>query len=365
MLKDLDERSSQQVNHTSSVALPQVEKSHIKAIVITVFIMLILTAACFFTWTLYQENQQFKHDSITVNTNNESSNQVPNNVSPTSDNLSRSNDNALVDVEPVSVTPITPVAIDKPLQKPTKLIEEKSLTTNDKSNATDVKNTDSSTKKEALTKETTALAEESHVVVPSSLTISRKNISPEALAKQKMNKAERAIAENELILAEQLFEEILLITPKNDIARKQLAALWFGRKSYQPALNLLQQGIITSPNNEEFRLMKARIHLTVGQVEKAYDVLSPLDNNDDIEYQSLLANAAQQIGNFKAAAKAYLTLVNLAPQQGRYWLGLAIAYDSNSEFLRASKAYQSAITQGGLSNGALNFTKQRLAELGE
>lgn len=342
MLKDLDDRSPQPVNHTTSVVLPQASKSPIKAILITVFMMLMLTVICFWGWTLYQENQQLKKDIIITSSNN---------VNDTNANNSILVENA--------------VALPVKQSFNTKTVNESSVLSAQKNKpipkASSVAKVDSLPK----LKPQKLLVEDEAAVLPSSLTISRSAISPEALAKQKMNKAERAIAENNLTLAEQLFEEILLITPKNDAARKQLAALWFGRKSYQPALNLLQQGIVTSPTDEAFRLMKARIHLTVGQVEKAYDVLSPLNNNEDIEYQSLLANAAQQIGNFKAATKAYLTLVNLAPQEGRYWLGLAVAYDSDSQFTQASKAYQSAITQGGLSSGALNFTQQRLAELGE
>jgi len=180
-----------------------------------------------------------------------------------------------------------------------------------------------------------------------------------------MLQAEGAVNQNELSKAETLFEDVLVLTPSNKAARKQLAALWFGRKAYQSALNLLSQGIALTPQDSEFRLMQARIYLTQGYTDKAYQVLQALDQSNDIEYLLTLANIAQKLTKYPQAIRAYKKLANKQPSEGRWWLGLAVAYDSNSEYLLAINAYRSAITQGELSKTSLQFAKKRLTELGE
>ncbi|MDG1751901.1 MAG: hypothetical protein P8I03_09615 [Thalassotalea sp.] len=79
----------------------------------------------------------------------------------------------------------------------------------------------------------------------------------------------------------------------------------------------------------------------------------------------MLASHAQQISQFDIAATAYQLLAKLEPTAGRWWLGLAVAYDSNSEFDQAVIAYGQAIDKSDLSENARQFARQRVQELGE
>ena len=202
-------------------------------------------------------------------------------------------------------------------------------------------------------------------VSKSSMAVTRREIRPEDLAAQKMSQAKEAIELNKLEKAERLFEDILLLKPRDKDARKQLAALWFGRQDYQAALNLLSQGIVIDGLDSEFRLMKARIYLSLGEPQQAYQNLKGLAQTKDIEYQLALANTAQQIENFSAAINAYKVLLVMQPDVGRWWLGLAVAFDRNSEFEHAIPAYRTALEKGDLSASAVEFSKQGLQELGE
>ena len=392
MLKDLDSRTAEQHGTASHPYIPAQAKSPTKVIILTVFTMLCLTVLAFLVWQMYQENQALKQQAeqaisttMAVKSVSEQAAEQPNSSQPAAQvsesNLRTQASGMAIEAKPQPLTEAQPIQLSpQPEFAAPQTLEQVEVNYQDHKAETIA---DHGHQHHVLPKQQTLSAppltkvnQQSFETVPvnntepaakktSSLTISRKQMSPTALASQKMNKAERALADNEIEQAEALFEEIIMLTPENATARKQLAALWFGRKSYQPALNLLQTGIDLDSTNQEFRLMKARIYLTVGQVDKAYDVLSALRDVEDIEYQSLLANAAQQIGNHSAAAKAYVTLVQLAPQNARSWLGLAIAYDSNSQFSEAISAYNSAINQGGLSSSAIAFAKQRMEELGE
>jgi len=128
---------------------------------------------------------------------------------------------------------------------------------------------------------------------------------------------------------------------------------------------LLSQGISLDQNDSEFRLMQARIYLNQGNNEKAYQVLQAFKQSNNVEYLITLANVAQQLAKYQQAILSYQRLANLQPSEARWWLGLAVAFDSNSQYKLAIPAYQSALAQGNLSNSAMQFAKQRMQELEE
>lgn len=198
-----------------------------------------------------------------------------------------------------------------------------------------------------------------------SLSISHKKLSPEALVAQKMQRVEMNIYEGDTKRAESLLEEVLLIEPNHHIARKQLAALWFGRQDYNAAHNLLAQGIALKPASPEFRLMKARIYLKESKVEQAVETLLPLSDTQAVDYQSVLATAAQQIKRHAEATDAFKKLTMLEPTKGRWWLGFGASLDSQGEFEQAKVAYRQALLTSSLSDNAQQFIRQRLTALGE
>ena len=202
----------------------------------------------------------------------------------------------------------------------------------------------------------------------STMEITRKQLTPKTLAKQKMSQAKEAVDNNNISKAEQLFQDVLLILPSEKGARKQLAALWFGRQSYQAALNLLARGIVLDPKDNELRLLKAQIHIKRQQNFAAFKVLQAhpaLDTINDVNYHTVLANQAQGSKQYQFAINAYLRLTRLQQHIGRWWLGLAIAYDSNSQFALAKKTYRTALNKHDLSSSARQFVSQRLQELGK
>jgi len=199
----------------------------------------------------------------------------------------------------------------------------------------------------------------------SQMSVSRRQLTSKELVTQKLARAEKAININSLTKAEQLFEEVLIIEPHHKQARKNLAALWFGRKSYQQATNLLSQGVLLDRSDAELRLLKARIHLQQGQHKAAYNTLKPLSLLKQQEYQVMLANVAQQVEQFKSAIQAYKVLINMQEYSGRWHLGLAIVYDKNSQFSLAGAEYALALTKSDLSIASAEFAQQRMQALGE
>jgi MSHA biogenesis protein MshN len=365
MLKDLDQRQVEQQG-SSHFTAPVAATSNKKVLLLSIFVIVILNFIGLFVWQMYVENQAFKQ---------------------------KVNPQIKLAEQPVAVAEKRVAAIDKTVPQSKKsdltvtpVIENNKRTQIQSSQSkitglnevAQTKNTIINTPKSSLAKSLHDLDEKKipepiqqkiDMVAPvSTLKISRKQLSPRELAQQKVKRAEQALANNDIAKAERLFEEILLILPEHKSARKQLAALWFGRKSYTPALNILSQGIALSPTDTEFRVMQARIYLQNSRTKMAFAVLNKLprvNNVINVEYQSLRANVAQQINQFTAATEAYQVLTDIEPSTGRWWLGLAVAHDSNSEFKQASMAYSEALTKMGLSDSAESFVRQRITELGE
>jgi MSHA biogenesis protein MshN len=165
--------------------------------------------------------------------------------------------------------------------------------------------------------------------------------------------------------AEKLLEDVVIITPNDSQSRKKLAALWFGRQAYQDAVNLLSQGIALNSKDSSLREMKARIYLKQGQVNAALSTLKPLAKLKDEQYQIMLANTAQQAQQHDTAVAAYQQLISMKPDVGRWYLGLAVLYDKNSQFTLASNAYKQALTKSDLSISSETFAKQRIQVIGQ
>ncbi|WP_371376625.1 tetratricopeptide repeat protein [Thalassotalea aquiviva] len=188
-------------------------------------------------------------------------------------------------------------------------------------------------------------------------------LTAQQLANKKVAQAIKALNNNDAPLAEHLFEEALILSPNQVNARKQLAALWFGKDAVESAVNLLKQGLILRPHNQEFRLMLARILTKVQQPNQAFNLLLSSPHNDNSEYLQALAHLAVETEHYVDAIYSYKKLLQLKPRQSQWWLGLAIALDKNGQLDEARMAYQSAIDNGKLSIGSSQFVQQRLSDL--
>jgi len=197
------------------------------------------------------------------------------------------------------------------------------------------------------------------------MSVSRRQLSADELAEQKLALAEKALAAKQVSKAEKLLEDVVIIRPSDSQSRKKLAALWFGRQAYQDAINILSQGIALNGQDSSLREMKARIFLKLGRFTAALNTLKPLANIKDEQYQVMLANTAQQAQQNKVAVEAYNMLIVMQPEQGRWQLGLAVLFDKNSQFKLASSAYKKALTKSDLSLSSENFIKQRIEVIGQ
>jgi MSHA biogenesis protein MshN len=374
MLKDLDQRQVEKKgssNFNVPVSSPS-PSSNKKIILLSLIIIILLNAGGIFVWQMYVENQTLKMSNILEKSpggiqSKQGIAEVNVDSKHTSTNSHLDNSTAVKELNQNDLSSKNKDQIEHNKNTPESTAPLNYLSANTSS---EIDTSEASTN--GMINNSSNLQEVVEPIIvaskKSTLKISRKQLSPRELAKQKIIRAEQALANNDIPQAETLFEDVLLVIPEHKSARKKLAALWFGRQAYSDALNLLSQGINLSPNDNEFRLMKARVYLQQNFIQQAFATLNQMPGANDVvnvEYQSLRATTAQQLNEFSFAAQAYQILVNIEPSAARWWLGLAVAHDSNSEFEQASNAYQTALNKSGLSGSAETFARQRIIELGE
>ncbi|HGE5976052.1 TPA: tetratricopeptide repeat protein [Vibrio cholerae] len=186
------------------------------------------------------------------------------------------------------------------------------------------------------------------------------SLTPEQLAKKALQRAQKAMESNELQTAVSAYTEALRYTPHDEMARQKLAALYYGKGDGRKAFDLMQAGIERNPDGEVLRLALAKLLVKEKQEASALVPLAYLPSQPSIEYLSLRAALAQKTKQDEIARESYQQLTEKDPNNGRWWLGLAIQQERALQWPAAQHAYQQALNKVGLSRQSQAFIHQRL-----
>lgn len=199
------------------------------------------------------------------------------------------------------------------------------------------------------------------------MAVTEVKLTPAQLAQKQLIMATDADKRADWSKAIEHYSKALNLDPSLHEARKQLAALHYGQGQLSDAAQVLQQGWLLYPQEFEFTLLLARVQQAMGDTASALTSLANIPDSHVLARQKWLAQSdlAQKQGQFTLAEQAYRQLLQLEPQQGKWWMGLGYALDSQQQFALASQAYRSALSHPGLSMQATAFIEQRLNQLGD
>lgn len=271
--------------------------------------------------------------------------------------------------EPVDeVKPKQKVA-NKPIQKPVHVAKvnqaviaqsEKSQPL--KSQTTERKSSQSAREAKAVepSKQVSSVAEPKP---KSEMIVEQVELTPEALAQNALSRAKKALDSNDMNGALTNYSEVLRYTPKNEVARQKLAALYYGKGDARKAYDILQYGIKLSPDSEDLRLGLSKLLVKEKQPDVALSPLLHLPPNPSIHYLAMRAALGQKSKQGKITLESYQQLVGLDPENGRWWLGLAIQQERNMDFDSALHSYQQALSLIGISKQSQNFVRDRMKVL--
>jgi MSHA biogenesis protein MshN len=389
MLKDLEKRRPEPINRQVSVNQSMAVYSPVKTVFITAILVLLLCGLGLYVWQLNNENALLKTNTPVVTENVNEAEQLLTETHKQSSKLTESanqdepntaNNAALpqkIMQAEIQTKPVTNKIVANALVKVTphaNVAEQAAYTiklTSDEVNEQPTiiasnTNTDEHLASKRHDKLNDKVQTNASGKSPrTSMKVSRRQLSADELAEQKLRLVEKALLANDVDKAEKLLEDVVIIKPKDSQTRRKLAALWFSRQANQDALNLLSQGIALNPEDANLRIMKARMYLEQKQLNLALNTLTPLAGLQNEQYQIMLANTAQAGQKNNIALASYQVLIDMQPNKGKWPLAIAVLYDKNSEFTQAKHFYQTALTKNDLSSASENFIKQRIQVIGQ
>ena len=197
------------------------------------------------------------------------------------------------------------------------------------------------------------------------VTVVRAPASPLQQAALLQQQALAAAQAGQLQQALQLWQQLQQFAPQNAVAYLEQARLWHQLGQPQQALTVLQQALQQGIVHADIQLLLAQQAAAQAQWQRV-DTLLPAQFAlaQQPEYYGLKATALQQLGQPQAALDWFSQLIVLQPQQARWWLGAAIAFDALSQPEQAQLHYRQALQWGdSLTAASRNYIQQRLAAI--
>lgn len=161
----------------------------------------------------------------------------------------------------------------------------------------------------------------------------------------------------------------LYATVKSDAshvrARATLAVILVEQMKSELAISLLEDGLRQYPEQSAWSRLLARIHMDAGNLVLAREALSrnvPAIASDP-DYHALYAAVLQKLAVHIDAAMIYRNLVNVQPDNGLWWMGLAISLEAISRNKDALFAYRNALNGQSLTPETHRYIVERIRYL--
>lgn len=170
---------------------------------------------------------------------------------------------------------------------------------------------------------------------------------------------------NKLQLAEQYFREWLSLDRQNAEAHQLLYETLLAQARPAAARSALLAALDAVEVKASFAQTLALDLLGSDRVSQAVLILQkhrPVATQNS-DYDAMLAAALQRAGDHASAEKVYLGLVKRQPQNGAWWVGLAISQEANGRLLDARNSFATATLAVSLDDTLATYAFERLATL--
>lgn len=190
-----------------------------------------------------------------------------------------------------------------------------------------------------------------------------KPLTPEQRAESEYRLAAAALQNKRSGEAESRLRVALTAQPTHLKARELLAGLLLQGGRWRDAQAQLEKGVDLHPLHYPFAQLLARVYVDHGQEKKALELLEKTRaaGSGDADYLAFLATLKQRAGRQDDAARNFRQALALRPQEGRWWLGLAISLEATGKWRESAEAYERAATSGSLDRKLQQYSQQRLA----
>lgn len=159
--------------------------------------------------------------------------------------------------------------------------------------------------------------------------------------------------------AANVLRAVLKENPGHGPSRQLLLKLLVDQRAFGEAIALLEEGLKQNPERLSWGLALARLQMEKGDGDGAWRTLQRMSAQGaaSVEYHALTAAVLQRLGRHHEAADQYRAALSIAPNEGRWWLGLAMALEAEGNGAEAKKAFATAKAMG-LPGDLANYAEQ-------
>ncbi|RUO75945.1 tetratricopeptide repeat protein [Idiomarina seosinensis] len=189
------------------------------------------------------------------------------------------------------------------------------------------------------------------------------NLSAAEIAERALRKARDAQSRGLFSDASDYFSDALDAKPDLHEARKEWAALEYGRGQLNKGLSILRDGLEAFPNAHSLRLLAASMLDKRGEAGSAKQLLMQRqpDPNEFKQYYQFMAELGQKLNDTALMSSSYRALVKVEPDKGRWHLGLALALRDTDP--QAALRYFERAAQLVGNQATLEFIAQQIQQL--
>ncbi|MEO5933342.1 MAG: tetratricopeptide repeat protein, partial [Duganella sp.] len=193
--------------------------------------------------------------------------------------------------------------------------------------------------------------------------VSRREQTPKLESDGAYRRALVALQEGRLSVALADLERALEIDPRNEAARQTYVSLLLENKRTDEAIRQLRLSLGIDPRQPGLAMVLARLQLERGG--PALDTLMKTlpYAGDSADYLAFLAGVLQREQRHGEAARYYRDALQLAPNNGVWWMGLGISLQADQHLPEAREAFQRARQSNGLTPELQAFIERRLEQL--
>lgn len=190
-----------------------------------------------------------------------------------------------------------------------------------------------------------------------------RELTPKQASDNAYRRALAALQEGRVSAALADLDKAVEIDPRNDAARQTYVSLLLENRRADDAIRQLRLALGIDPRQPGLAMVLARL-----QLEKGGPALDTLLKTlpyagDNADYHAFLAGVLQREQRHAEAADHYRAALQLAPQNGVWWMGLGISLQADQHLPEAREAYKRARNSGGLTPELRTFVDRKIDQL--
>lgn len=211
---------------------------------------------------------------------------------------------------------------------------------------------------------TTTATAQAPIIDPAAAPMNRvpREMSLQDRDRQAVQQALQQWSSGQRLQALQTLDRFAYENPEAHGSRETLAKLLIQQGEPERAMQAVELGLSIAPGNNAYKKIKARLDIEQGRAEQALQMLlaSPPPVQADTEFHDLMATAFLSTQQYDFASATYQSLLQQNAAEGRWWYGLAAAYDARGQSQDAALAYERALQQVNLSPSLRQASQTRL-----